>query len=171
MCIDLAGRPWARRISFAEKRQIIHARREAEALVAAGYRKHETDWEIHRGAAVGQVIVDAKVSADGLYVWTKLGTRPPMTPNTSEGELLTHRVDFDRNGLDDLAIGGDLISMLRLERMSGNSFWGAVYMRDGRSLRLSFNIEKRSLRVTAEWERGPTAKHPLDFKTSEGDEG
>lgn len=42
-----------------------------------GYRKHETDWEIHRG--IGAIknwrILDAKISADGMYVFTKIG--PP----------------------------------------------------------------------------------------------
>lgn len=38
---------------------------------------HETDWEIHRGAEFGKRIVDAVVSVDGLYVYTKLGEREP----------------------------------------------------------------------------------------------
>ena len=69
-------------------------------------------------------------------------------------ERLVLRVDFEDGGfaLDDLAIGGDLIHMLRLERMSGDSVWGKVYLRDGRSLRLSLHIEKRSLKMNAEWE-------------------
>lgn len=47
--------------------------RETRALKAAGYSKHETDWEIHRGARTNEVIVDAKISVCGKYVWTKLG--------------------------------------------------------------------------------------------------
>jgi len=49
-------------------------RREHRDLVRQGYRRHETDWEIHRGlgALRDQKIVDAKVSVDGMYVYTKL---------------------------------------------------------------------------------------------------
>lgn len=56
-------------------RRILAVRREERDLTSQGYRRHETDWEIHRGYAVieGLVIVDAKVSVDGMYVYTKLG--------------------------------------------------------------------------------------------------
>ena len=54
-------------------RRALAVRREEKQMTALGYRKHETDWEIHRGARFGNVIVDAKVSADGKHVWTKLG--------------------------------------------------------------------------------------------------
>ncbi|MGX0136335.1 hypothetical protein [Cupriavidus metallidurans] len=54
----------------------LAVRREARELTRQGYRKHETDWEIHRGGRHNEVIVDAKVSADGMHVWTKLGPRP-----------------------------------------------------------------------------------------------
>lgn len=50
-------------------------RREARRLEALGYRRHETDWEIHRGGRQGEVIVDAKVSVCGKYVYTKLGKK------------------------------------------------------------------------------------------------
>lgn len=43
-------------------------------MLAAGYRRFETDWEIHRGYRWRDVILDAKVSVDGKYVWTKIGT-------------------------------------------------------------------------------------------------
>lgn len=63
------------------------------------------------------------------------------------------RVDFLKGDeLDDIAIGGDNIHLLRLERMDGNDWWGCIYLKDGRSLRLSFYVEKRSLSVTGEWE-------------------
>lgn len=42
-------------------------------MEAAGFRKHETDWEIHRGGRWNERIVDVKISVDGKYVWTKLG--------------------------------------------------------------------------------------------------
>lgn len=48
-------------------------RREERKLTALGYRRHETDWEIHRGGRTRERIIDAKVSCDGLYVWTLLG--------------------------------------------------------------------------------------------------
>jgi hypothetical protein len=67
------------KFSRAELRDYVNFCRkkssETERLTAAGYRKHETDWEIHRGARRGDCIVDAVVSADGLYVWTKIGPR------------------------------------------------------------------------------------------------
>ena len=52
----------------------LAVRREHRDLVRQGYRRHETDWEIHRGlgALRDQKIVDAKVSVDGMYVYTKL---------------------------------------------------------------------------------------------------
>lgn len=54
-------------------RRALAIRREARRMLAAGYRRHETDWEIHRGYRWRDVIVDAKVSVDGKYVWTKIG--------------------------------------------------------------------------------------------------
>lgn len=53
-------------------RRVLAVRREDRAMTAAGYRKHETDWEIHRGMRRQERIVDAKVSIDGKYVWTKI---------------------------------------------------------------------------------------------------
>jgi hypothetical protein len=41
-------------------------------MTSLGYRKHETDWEIHRGGRHDEVISDVKISCDGKYVWTKL---------------------------------------------------------------------------------------------------
>ena len=52
--------------------------------------------------------------------------------------------------LDDLAISGDQIKMLRLERMSGSSAWGRIHMIDGRDIVLRFSVAKRSLVITAE---------------------
>ena len=70
--------------------------------------------------------------------------------------LAACRIDYDDGSdtaLDDLAIGGDHVHMVRLERMDGDCFWGCIYMRDGRTLRLSFGANKgRKLEVTAEWE-------------------
>ena len=65
--------------TYAEKRVLAKRRAakriEEREMTAAGYRKHETDWEIHRGDRYREVIIDAKVSADGKYVWTKLGVK------------------------------------------------------------------------------------------------
>lgn len=67
----------------------------------------------------------------------------------------TCRIDLDsKGGLDDLAISGDLITMVRLERMDKGGFWGAVYFRDGRDLRMWFSADKGKLAVSAEFE-GP----------------
>lgn len=73
----------------------------------------------------------------------------------SEGKALACRIDFEKDGrrVDDIAISGELISMFRLEAMDRDQFWGAVFMRDGRSFRLWFDGSKaRSLKVTGEWE-------------------
>lgn len=56
-------------------KQLLASRREDRKMRAAGYRKHETDWEIHRGGRYQDVIVDAKISVDRKYVWTKLGPK------------------------------------------------------------------------------------------------
>lgn len=57
-------------------------RREERALSRQGYRRHETDWEIHRGGreVQGYVILDAKISVCGKYVWTKIGPRSATEP-------------------------------------------------------------------------------------------
>lgn len=54
-------------------RSALAIRREKRELERQGYRRHETDWEIHRGGRVGERIVDARTSVCGTYVWTKLG--------------------------------------------------------------------------------------------------
>jgi len=53
-------------------RSVLAFRREAKKLESEGYRKHETDWELHRGNRQGERIVDAKISVCGRYVYTKL---------------------------------------------------------------------------------------------------
>lgn len=55
-------------------RRAIAVRREDRRLRALGYRRHETDWEIVRGGRYTERIVDARISADGKYVWTLIGT-------------------------------------------------------------------------------------------------
>jgi len=57
-------------------RRILAVRREKRRMKAAGYRLHETDWEIDRGLGKTHwVIHDAKISVSGKGVWTKIG--PP----------------------------------------------------------------------------------------------
>jgi len=58
-------------------RDALRIRREARRMTALGYRRHETDWEIHRGDMTDQIILDAQISADGKHVWTKIG-RPEI---------------------------------------------------------------------------------------------
>lgn len=57
-------------------RKALKVRREKRDLERAGFRMHETDWEIHRGGKIGQVILEARISACGMYVYTKVGPRP-----------------------------------------------------------------------------------------------
>jgi hypothetical protein len=54
----------------------LASRRETRRLEALGYRKHETDWEIHRGFLCTERIIDVKISVCGKYVWTKLSKAP-----------------------------------------------------------------------------------------------
>lgn len=54
-------------------RRLLAARREQRDLTRKGFRRHETDWEILRGHRRTEVIVEAKISACGKYVYTKLG--------------------------------------------------------------------------------------------------
>ena len=53
-------------IVTARTRSALAIRREQRDLERQGYRKHETDWEIHRGARYNEVIVDAKVQGQHL---------------------------------------------------------------------------------------------------------
>ncbi len=57
----------------ASTRRALGIRREERNLKGLGYRKHETDWEIHRGHRTGDVIQDVKISMDGRYVYTLVG--------------------------------------------------------------------------------------------------
>ncbi len=54
-------------------RRALAFRREKRTLMALGYQQHATDWEIHRGwkHIYNHVIVDAKISVDGMYVYTR----------------------------------------------------------------------------------------------------
>lgn len=55
-------------------RKVLAVRREHRELSKAGYRRHETDWEIHRGFKSGtHKIADAIISVDGVHVYTKIG--------------------------------------------------------------------------------------------------
>jgi len=50
-------------------------RREYRKLTAEGFRRHETDWELNRGARYDEVILEAKISVCGKFVYTKLGKK------------------------------------------------------------------------------------------------
>ena len=52
-------------------------RRQEKKLTQLGYQRHETDWEVIRGIeSRNLVILDAVISTDGKYVYTKIG-KPP----------------------------------------------------------------------------------------------
>ena len=61
-------------------RRALAVRREQRELERRGFRRHETDWEIHRGARYREVIVEARVSVCGKYVYTKLGDPVRLPP-------------------------------------------------------------------------------------------
>ena len=54
----------------ARTKSALAFRRQKRDLESKGYRMHETDWEIHRGGRIGQKIVDAVISTNGMYVYT-----------------------------------------------------------------------------------------------------
>lgn len=60
----------------------LNYRRYERAMHRAGYRRHETDWEIHRGFRYREIIVDVQIDRGGKYVWTKLGL--PSTAGKSD---------------------------------------------------------------------------------------
>lgn len=64
-------------ISYADKRKLAKARavhrQEEREMRAAGFRRHEADWEINRGGFGGQVILEVKIAAGGRGVWTRCG--------------------------------------------------------------------------------------------------
>ena len=62
-------------------RRTLGIRREERNLKRLGYRKHETDWEIHRGLRIGDIIQDVKISVDGRYVYTLVGPANGATGN------------------------------------------------------------------------------------------
>ncbi len=56
-------------------KRALAARREQRKMKSEGFRIWETDWEIHRGFRTDEVIVEARISICGKYVYTKLGKR------------------------------------------------------------------------------------------------
>lgn len=73
---------------------------------------------------------------------------PLMTPREKVARIDLDDGDLWSGGaLDDLAISGDLIQMLRLERMDTGVFWGRIYMKDGPDYVLGFHIEKHALKA------------------------
>ena len=57
-------------------REMVAFRRQARDLYAKGYQRHETDPRIIRGGLWDHIIIDAVISVDGKYVYTKLGPKP-----------------------------------------------------------------------------------------------
>lgn len=77
-----------------------------------------------------------------------------MSKRFAKQERECLRVDFEADGyaLDDLAIGGAHIHLLRLEDMGDGAFWGAIHLKDGRTLTLSFYAERKGLlKAGGEW--------------------
>ncbi len=68
------------RVTTSTRRNLA-IRREDRTLKRLGYRKHETDWEIHRRHRTGEVILDVKISMDGRYVYTLVGPANGATGN------------------------------------------------------------------------------------------
>ncbi len=64
-----------RELNWEFIRNCLKVRKEAKKLTALGFKKHETDWEIVRGGLRHHVIAEAKVSACGKYVWTRLAAK------------------------------------------------------------------------------------------------
>jgi hypothetical protein len=77
----------------AYAKEVLAIRRQQRALESQGYRKHETDWEILRGARTREVIVDVKISRCGKYVYTKLG------PQSVERATPDYPANYDPFGL------------------------------------------------------------------------
>jgi len=64
---------------------MLSARRERRRLLALGYHPHETNPEITRGHRRDEIIIDAIISADGKYIYTKIG-KPGETAAVSEAQ-------------------------------------------------------------------------------------
>ena len=60
-------------------------RRQEADLLAMGYRRHETDWEINRGFQTDKVIIDAIISINGKYVYTKIGAPDKAAMDAKKG--------------------------------------------------------------------------------------
>lgn len=58
-------------------RKVLASRREDRDMKKQGFKKHETDWEIHRGSRTDERIVDVRISVCGKYVFTKIGKTTP----------------------------------------------------------------------------------------------
>lgn len=54
------------------------ALKEMDLLQSQGFRRHQPDWEIDRGGLQDHIIVDAKISCCGKYIYTKLGKKSDL---------------------------------------------------------------------------------------------
>lgn len=80
--------PWVKRA--------LAFRREERALTKAGFRRHETDWELHRGGMQHCVILEARISVCRKYVYTKIG-KPGDSCVYGQRAIcgMAHRISFE----------------------------------------------------------------------------
>ncbi len=99
---------------------------------------------LHRGDEAAEVIREvARQNPDAARA--VIAAMQPVS-----GEPM-RRIDLDEEGeLDDLAIDGSLVKMVRLERMAGNSFWMRLYMHDGDDFVLWLTTAKSLIRARIE---------------------
>ena len=62
----------------------------------------------------------------------------------------TLRIDFDKSGVDDAAIGP--VPMFRIERMDGRAFWCCVYMPGDKSRHVFWIRSKSKIEVSHTFE-------------------
>lgn len=86
-----------------------------------------------------------KIASDALSAERERGGR------AVENSMCRIDMDGDTDLLDDLAISGDHIKLLRLEDM-GEGFWGRVYMHDGSDIVLSIGAKRSRVSVIVERE-------------------
>lgn len=71
-------------LNSENSKRIRASRQQNKRLRSLGYRCHETDWEIHRGSRLDEIIIDAVISSDGKKVYTLLGKNKETA--SKEGE-------------------------------------------------------------------------------------
>lgn len=84
-------------------------------------------------------------------IWDALSAERERGDRAVENSMCRIDMDGDTDLLDDLAISGDHIKLLRLEDM-GEGFWGRIYMHDGSDIVLSIGAKRRRVSVIVERE-------------------